>query len=224
MSSELEWQSGDFHVFLFAEFVFEGREELRIDLNDKAFHVLRNRLKVAFEHARERFHIFVPGVGALLKAAAGENETGTRDLRGSIFEQTGIEKGNFLDVLGKEEDLIVISHGGRQLAEALEESVGRGRGNLELNLHQHVEFHLKNFGPGEFVLTHGEQVFEFRRVNFFVLGGNEQRSHAENVQLAFLNLLETEVLVDQKHCDIQSFRPQSELAVHVDNPLNQKGA
>ena len=106
----------------------------------------------------------------------------------------------------------------------MEEAQGGRHCDVELERHQDLLLHLENHFLGEFVLTDGEVVAKLGRVDFLVLGGNHECRHSEQVQLALGDLDLAHVLVDDVHAHVEGLRHQSELAMHVDDPLDQESA
>ena len=86
----------------------------------------------------------------------------------------------------------------------MQESIGARCRYLEIHGHQDVLLHFEDLTLGELVLADHEEVSQVRRVDFFVLGSNQQSSHAKKVQLTLLNMLAAQKLVDDVLGNVQS--------------------
>jgi len=120
LDSEFKRDVGYFEIFWFREFVFQCRQEFRVDFVGKRLHIFNDLLQLFLLVACVPLHLFVPGVDSL-DGFGREDEGGSSDLGLLVLEQGSIEKGDFLKVLGKEEDLIVRGSVG-QFSESLQKS------------------------------------------------------------------------------------------------------
>ena len=174
LRSEWERKWRNFAVFCLWELVLQRCQELRIDLDDEATDVLNNDLEIGIRHARSFLHFFIPNrCGLFLQALCWQNQTCCGNFRRFVFEKTGVEKCDFLNVLCEVENLVVCRNRVRKSSKALKESVCARHSDLKLEHAENVNLHLEHFGPRELVFTHLKQIFEVRRVNFFVLCGDE---------------------------------------------------
>ena len=129
-----------------------------------------------------------------------------------------------MNVLSKEEGLVLAGAVLTDLGKSLKESVGGGREDTELKLGQHFVFHCDNVAASKLVLGDAEQFLQRRRVDLLVFSSDQDRSQAEDVQLTLLNLLDREVSVDDEDSQVEGLGHQAELTVDIDDPLNQEGS
>lgn len=133
-------------------------------------------------------HLLVPHAH-LLDGLGRENQRRGGQLARVVLEQRGVEKRNLLNVLSEVENSVFVAHKCRHLSEALKEAIGGRACNIELKSLQDLLFHLQYFWLLELVLRNSEQVFELGRVDLLVLGRDQERGDAQDVQLALLDLL-----------------------------------
>ena len=104
----------------------------------------------------------------------------------------------------------------------MQEAVAAWRLDVKLEGLQDLALHVQHLRAGELVLTHLEELLEIWRVDLLVLGRDEQRSDAEDVELGLEDLLLAQEAVNAPHCHIQGLRGEAELAMHIDDPLHQE--
>ena len=92
---------------------------------------------------------------------------------------------------------------------------------MELEGKKNVAFHVQDLRPFVGVFGYIDEVLHRGRVNFLVLGRDEERCHADELSDVFFNSDHAEVTVDQVDGNEQSFGEQLEFAVDVDEPVNQ---
>lgn len=85
-----------------------------------------------------------------------------------------------MDVLGEEEDLLIVSSRA-DLTESLEESVGGGREDIKLKLGEHVVLHHDHVAAGELVLGDAQQLLQAGWVDLLILGGDQNRGQSKDV-------------------------------------------
>lgn len=122
-----------------------------------------------------------------------------------------------------EEHLIVV-HDRVEAAVALQEAVCTGSSHAEFKHLEDLSLHLEYHGLSEFVLTDLQEVCNLRWVDLLILGRDKQRGHSKQVQLTLLNALFAHEFVYDVLADVKRFRLEFELAMHIDNPLNEEGA
>ena len=76
----------------------------------------------------------------------------------------------------------------------------------------------------KFVLANSQELAQLWWVDLFILGRDKQRSDTEQMKLALLNLDLAQVLVDDELRHVEALGSEAELAVHIDNPLEEEGA
>ena len=118
----------------------------------------------------------------------GGSQVGQRILKHRILDETGLEQ-----ILGE------VAFGGGGLCQegvATEEVVRAGKVDVEIELHEHTELHLKDLFFGKGSLRTRNEVLDTRRVNLFVLAGNEHGSDPDELQLSSLNVHGLEESID----------------------------
>ena len=83
-----------------------------------------------------------------------------------------------MNVLSKEEGLVLAGALLTDLCESLKEPVGRGREDAELKLGQHLVLHSNNVTTSKLVLRDAEQFLQRGRVDLLILSGDQDRSQA----------------------------------------------
>ncbi len=69
-----------------------------------------------------------------------------------------------------------------------------------------------------------DQVLELRRVDLLVLAREEQRRHADELQVRPLDGRPEQVAVDEVHREVQRLGHELELEVHLDQPVDEDRA
>lgn len=95
---------------------------------------------------------------------------------------------------------------------------------MELQDLQHVELHFEDLSSCELVFGNLKQVLQVGWVDLLVLGSDQDGSDTQDVQLRLFYLLQGQEAVNEEHRHVESLGVQAELAVDVDNPLDQEGA
>ena len=119
---------------------------------------------------------------------------------------------------------LLVLESARQHSVSLEEAVGRWRGQDEAKLRKNLLLHFEHLVLGELVLADGQKFAQLWRINFFILGCNQQCRHSKQVELALLNLDLRQVLINDELGDVKALGLQAEFSVHVDDPLEQESA
>ena len=119
---------------------------------------------------------------------------------------------------------LLVLESAREHSVSLEEAVGRWRGQDEAELGKNFLLHFEHLVLGELVLADGQKFAQLWRINFFILGCNQQRRHSKQVELALLNLDFRQVLINDELGHVKALGLQAEFSVHVDDPLEQESA
>ena len=129
--SEFERVICHFAVLSLGKLVSQCRNEFRIDLHTEGFYLFNRGFEIGKRIDSEFFDLLTPCILIFFQLFCGQNQRCSGDLRGPEFEETSIQQGNFLDILSEEENLRVLERW-REPGVPLQESVGRGRSNLEI--------------------------------------------------------------------------------------------
>lgn len=73
------------------------------------------------------------------------------------------------------------------------------------------------------LFAHVDEVFHCRRVDFFVLGGNEERCDSQQLRFFLVHIENGEVAIDQVYSDKEGLGEAFELESNADEPVNQDG-
>ena len=110
------------------------------------------------------------------------------------------------------------------LAEWLEELVGRVDDQLEVELFDDVRFLLKDLSDGVLASTARNQLFGlWHLIGLLKLGRNVERSHSDQLQFIERDIFDSEVLVDQRSNGEDSLWEHLVLVVELTEPIQQLG-
>ena len=146
-------------------------------------------------------------------------------MRGQVLEHLVVLQGELDEVVGEQIGLgaRVGMHAG-DLDEAFEEEERVRRGQLKVELREHVALHLQDLLARVRLVGDVHEVAALGRVDLLVLGRDEHRRDADQLQVAALDLLLLEVAIDQVDGQVQGLRHQLELQVHLDEPVDEDRA
>lgn len=109
------------------------------------------------------------------------------------------------------------------LAEQLEELVGRCENQVEVEDRDDLALDLEDLFCSVGVVAALYEVFEVWRVDFFVLGSDEQRGDADQLQLSSGHHDLLKVAVDEVHRQEEGLMVHLELGVDIHQPVDQDG-
>ena len=107
---------------------------------------------------------------------------------------------------------------------AVEEDERRRDGDAKFEGVEHVRLHLKDLLARIRAVSDVHEVPHLRRVDLLVLGGEEHRCHAHELQLLPLNDLLLEEAVDEIYRQVQRLWHELELQVDFCEPINENCA
>ena len=90
-------------------------------------------------------------------------------------------------------------------------------------MEEDVLLHGQDLLPGVGIVGQVDEVLDRGRVDFFILGRDEQCSHTNELDFGFEHVEDGEVAVHQVNCDVKSLGQQLELGVDADDPVHQDG-
>lgn len=222
-------------------FVVEGVGELLPDCLERALlnaleqdaQIFRARSQLALRVPSVCLHLFIPsgqsdsewfsiGVEVLSLLVLGydlerEEERGRGEQGGRVLEHPVLDEGQ-LDQVASEVELPQLQAG--HLGEALEEAEGGGRADVEVQLGEQLVLLLEDLLLVVGLVRDVHEVPHFWRVNLLVLGGDQHRSHAHQLQLSAVDHLLLKVPVDEVDGEEERLWQQLELMVHLNEPVN----
>ena len=145
---------------------------------------------------------------------AGGDEAG-RTADEALVDDAGLEK-----VLCKGAGIQVVIVG---LGDPTQEAHGTGPAKLELEHAEHEAFGLLDLVHGVATVDHVHHLRDRGRVDLLVLGRDQQRRRADELQLAERHDLARQEPVDEVDAQEQRLRQQMKTSVHLDDPVDEHG-
>ncbi len=155
--SELEGYWSSLEVLRLRELVLECLQELGVHFIGKWFYVFYCWTQFLLLKTCPLLHLFVPDTH-FFHCFTSEYECGCGKFRLLVLEEGGVKQRYFIDVLGEEEQLLVIlSHRGN-LSETLQETERTWIHKVELKGAQNFAFHFEDILLCELILRDTEEI------------------------------------------------------------------
>mmetsp|Transcript_22915 Transcript_22915/g.54843 ORF Transcript_22915/g.54843 Transcript_22915/m.54843 type:complete len:278 (+) Transcript_22915:282-1115(+) len=153
-----------------------------------------------------------------------EAECGGGDLRGSVLEERVLLERQLAQVLAKRLGRSVALASLCRLHEAVQEALGGGDGQLEVQSVQDDGLHGHDLFPLVRIVRDVDKLVDGRWMNFLVFGGNQHASDAHELQLAAGDWYVREEAVDVVDGQVQRLRDESVLLRHLHQPVDQNSS
>lgn len=106
------------------------------------------------------------------------------------------------------------------LAIALEESIGAGLLNIELQMEKNALLHSQYLGPRVCIVRQVDEIFDVWWINLLILGRNEKRCDAHKLHIAFEHVEDGKVAINQVNGEEERLWQQLKFGVHANDPIN----
>jgi len=164
--------------------------------------------------------LVIPDVGKL-EDLSSEVDGGGGQMAGGVLDQSVLDLGQFDEVAGHHVGLVVAV---QELGVSLEEQVGTGEGDVEVQLLEHLSLHLENLLLGVSFVSHVDEISQIRWVDLLILAGGEKRGDSNQLKLLSADLSFLKIAVNEVHCQEQGLVDKLELEMDVDQPVDENRA
>ena len=137
------------------------------------------------------------------------------------FDETVLNLGELDEVAGHHVGLVVAV---KKLHVALEEQVGTGEGDVEVQLLEHLTLHLQDLLLGVRLISDVHKISQVWWVDLFILTGREKGGNAHQLELLSGNLGPLQVTIDQINRQEEGLIDKLKLEMDVDEPVDENGA
>lgn len=139
-------------------------------------------------------------------------------MAGSVGHESVIQQANLHQVLADSSrlDVVVV-----RLRDTTKKVHGVGIAKVIVESAQDESLGAQDLSLGEAIIGNASKVLDVRREHFFVLGGNEHGSDADELQTIELDDLFGEKSVDDVDGEEEGFGQEVEAGVDLDEPVNQ---
>ena len=138
-----------------------------------------------------------------------------------IFDQSIFNQSQLNQISGHHVGLVVDLH---KLSEPLQEQVRRGDSDVEVELFEHLTFHLKNLFFGISFVSDIDKVSQIWRIDFFILAGSEKCSDSDKLEFLSGDLSFFKISVNEIDSQEKRFVDQFELEMDINQPVDEDGS
>ena len=167
--------------------------------------------------------LLVPEILVLEDDFGGQKKRGSTDYTREILEHFDVDKWELEDILGE----VFEARIGFEVADlevAVEEAVGGGVGEVEVEVNQNHALHGKNFLLGVGLVADVDEVLDLGGVDFLILAGYEKTCDSDELEFLSLDGFRIQKSIDEIYAHVERFWEELKIDVNVHEPIYKDGS